>query len=318
MRSIAPRWLVAVAIAGAATLLIPGLAAAETAVLETPASAQPTAPAGEVVPAADPLGTTDPLAPVDGAPAAGDEITAPVDEAPVAAPAPPPAATPEEAAAPVPGTEATPTPAPAPGEVIQLPAAQQPLPNDPDVPLSPGALPPLDRVAAAVATPTVSLPPTAPDQPGSPAVAAKPDAPAAAPEPPRGETIPDFVTTILAQGDVARAEISAVAAASAAATAANIRFGDDDSGDGAGAAFAPRFVAPIGTAPTGSSLLAVLAGYVLPGSGGAPASTIVLFIVLGLILGLTYGAFPQMTERLALGNLMGASRGHGLAVRRPG
>ncbi len=75
---------------------------------------------------------------------------------------------------------------------------------------------------------------------------------------------------------------------------------------------------PVGAAPTGSSLLAVLAGYVLPGSGGAPASTIVLFIVLGLILGLTYGAFPQMTERLALGNLMGASRGHGLAVRRPG
>ena len=82
--------------------------------------------------------------------------------------------------------------------------------------------------------------------------------------------------------------------------------------------FAPSFVAPIGAAPSGSSLLAVLAGYVLPGSGGAPASTIILLIVLGTILGVTYGAFPQMTERLAAGRLLGASAGHALAVRRPG
>ena len=42
------------------------------------------------------------------------------------------------------------------------------------------------------------------------------------------------------------------------------------------------------------------------------------WIVLGTILGVTYGAFPQMTERLAAGRLLGASAGHALAVRRPG
>ena len=62
----------------------------------------------------------------------------------------------------------------------------------------------------------------------------------------------------------------------------------------------------------------MLAGYVLPGGSGAPPSTLVLFIVLGLILGVTYAACSQLTERLSLGGLLGASTGHRLAVRRPG
>ena len=81
---------------------------------------------------------------------------------------------------------------------------------------------------------------------------------------------------------------------------------------------APRLVAPPGAAPAGSSLLSVLAGYVLPGVSGPPASTLVLFIVVGLILGVSYAACPQLSERLAPGNLLGASTGHRLAVRRPG
>ena len=92
------------------------------------------------------------------------------------------------------------------------------------------------------------------------------------------------------------------------------RSGDDafDSGYGVSAGGRWSF------APAGSSLLAVLAGYVLPGGGGAPASTLVLFIVLGLILGIGYAARPQISERVALGRLLGAATGHGLAVCRPG
>ena len=80
----------------------------------------------------------------------------------------------------------------------------------------------------------------------------------------------------------------------------------------------PELVAPIGSAPSGSSLLAVLAGYVLPGSSGPPASTLVMLIVIGLILGVGYAARPQLTEALASQRLLGASSGHGMAVRRPG
>ena len=62
----------------------------------------------------------------------------------------------------------------------------------------------------------------------------------------------------------------------------------------------------------------MLAGYVLPGSSGPPASTLVLLIVIGLILGVGYAARPQLTEAVASADLLGASSGHGLAVRRPG
>ena len=78
-----------------------------------------------------------------------------------------------------------------------------------------------------------------------------------------------------------------------------------------------RVVAPAGSPAAGSSLLAVLASYVLPG-GGAPSSTLVLFIVLGLVLGVSYAACPTLSERLASSGLLGASVGHRLAVCRPG
>lgn len=55
----------------------------------------------------------------------------------------------------------------------------------------------------------------------------------------------------------------------------------------------------------------------LPG-GGAPASTLVLFIVVGLILGIGLAGAPRGFERLALSRLLGASDGHSLAVPRPG
>jgi hypothetical protein len=318
MRSIAPRWLVAVAIAGAAALLVPALAAGQTAVSDAPASELPATPPGEVTPVTETPAPTDPVAetpatpPAEG-PAAGDEVTAPVDELPGEAPAPPPAQTPE-GAAPSPGSEATPTPTPVPGDVIELPTAGT-LPHTPDLPV-PAPTPPGERLAAAVAAPALSIAPAAPDAPaaaGPMAVPSTPDAPAPtkAAAAPKASDI--FLTTSL--GSVDTTTELAVPEASVPVAPGP---GDGFAPNPPSVEIAPTFVAPIGAAPSGSSLLAVLAGYVLPGGGGAPASTIVLLIVLGLILGVTYGAFPQMTERLAAGRLLGASAGHGLAVRRPG
>ena len=161
----------------------------------------------------------------------------------------------------------------------------------------------------------MSIAPTAPDVPaaaGRAAVPSAPDAPA-----PKKDAAPS-AGTIFAAASLGKADTDPelnVAPVSAPSVTGAV---DDFAPAAPSVEIAPSFVAPIGAAPSGSSLLAVLAGYVLPGSGGAPASTIVLLIVLGLILGVTYGAFPQMTERLAAGRLLGASAGHGLAVRRPG
>ena len=74
----------------------------------------------------------------------------------------------------------------------------------------------------------------------------------------------------------------------------------------------------MGGIQSGSSLLAALAGYVLPGVAGPPATSIIMFILVGLIVGLARAPRPQLSERLHLGGLLGARSGHGLAVRRPG
>ena len=63
------------------------------------------------------------------------------------------------------------------------------------------------------------------------------------------------------------------------------------------ALFSESVAAPIGTVGSGSSLLAVLAGYVLPGVGGPPASTMVMFILVGLIVAIARALRPQLSER---------------------
>jgi len=80
---------------------------------------------------------------------------------------------------------------------------------------------------------------------------------------------------------------------------------------------APQLVSPAGPAPA-QSLLAVLASYILPGTGPVPAGTIFLLVMLGVIL-LAAGA-PRLggSERIWLSGLVGPGSGHGLAVRRPG
>ena len=74
-----------------------------------------------------------------------------------------------------------------------------------------------------------------------------------------------------------------------------------------------------GPAPVGSSLLAVLASYVLPGGGSLPIqSTLFLFVQLAVILAFALAPRPGSGERLVLWGLLRSQPGHRLAVRRPG
>jgi hypothetical protein len=77
--------------------------------------------------------------------------------------------------------------------------------------------------------------------------------------------------------------------------------------------------APFGSAPAGSSLLAVLASYVLPGGGPLPASTTLLLLLqLAVILAALVAPRPRLFERVVASGLMGHRPGHRLAVCRPG
>jgi hypothetical protein len=80
---------------------------------------------------------------------------------------------------------------------------------------------------------------------------------------------------------------------------------------------APQLASPTGPAPS-QSILAVLAAYILPGSGPVPASTIVLLVMLGVILAAVRAPAPGGSQRIWLSCLLGPRVGHGLAVRRPG
>jgi hypothetical protein len=80
---------------------------------------------------------------------------------------------------------------------------------------------------------------------------------------------------------------------------------------------APQLVSPAGPAPA-QSLLAVLASYILPGSGPVPAGTIFLLVMLGVLLLAAFAPRPAGSERIWLSGLLGPRSGHGLAVRRPG
>jgi len=80
---------------------------------------------------------------------------------------------------------------------------------------------------------------------------------------------------------------------------------------------APQLVSPSGPAPA-QSLLAVLASYILPGSGPVPAGTIFLLVMVGVLLVAAYAPRLAGSERIWLSGLLGPRSGHGLAVRRPG
>ena len=65
---------------------------------------------------------------------------------------------------------------------------------------------------------------------------------------------------------------------------------------------APQLVSPAGPAPA-QSLLAVLASYILPGSGPVPAGTVFLLVMLGVILLAAYAPRPGGSERIWLSGL---------------
>ena len=328
-------WLRTILVGVLMALLVPALAMAEPVIEQEPVAAEAAAapPAAEPTPeapAADPTTPADTTAPTDTTTPA--DTTAPAD---TTTPAPPPSttgpATPPTLVELQPGAATPPT---------TTPATSAPV--TPSTPLSPEVVPP-------------ALP-TAPDTPRAeapkPVVAPVPDQSTEAL--PTAQRAP--LTVTLGSGpDVTRAAAAAAAvkgrhdgtdAESGAVLAADsiqgagftnpislerpdqiaapptrraegpATFEAPDQGENP---FGAHLEAQGGPAPVGSSLLAVLASYVLPGSGSLPLqSTLFLFVQLAVILAFALAPRPGTGERLVLWGLLRSQAGHRLAVRRPG
>lgn len=307
------RLLLLAVIVTVGALLVPGLATADpAAVADEVVTTAPAAPAD----AAEP-----PATPVDEAPATPVEEQ-PTTEAPTSeAPAPPPAT--GETPPPT-ETESTPTPAPAPAIVEAAPPPASALPTTPDAPkpvVEPDKLPvallPVVRTAptaVTVATAVVAdVNASVPDAPSVvvKAVAADTAPPPLAPRVERTTTLRQEIFTL--NPEQSRSPVAPVGATTIE-RGPGMPFGEESGS----AIFSESVAAPIGAVGSGSSLLAVLAGYVLPGVGGPPASTLVMFILVGLIVAIARAPRPQLSERAHDGTLLGAACGHGLAVCRPG
>jgi len=303
---------------GAAGLLLmlalPGLATADPAVAEAPVAA--VTPTVEAAPA----DTADqPAPPADEAtPPAADqpaEPAAPVtDDGAGAAPAPPPSET-------TPITEPVSdgsTPAPQPVEVAPTPSTGSALPAQPDAPTVPADARPTTAVLAATtwdapdAPQTVTLP-SGPEATVGPVVAAtEPDPAPVTADPSRAvppPAAPDLsVFAFDASGPIAQPITTPRQAAP---------MGFTQTAEPPEGLPVAELVAPQNAAP-GSSLLAVLASYILPGSGPVPPSAMMMLVLLGLVLAAVFAPRPAGSERIWLSGLLGPSTGHGLAVRRPG
>jgi hypothetical protein len=213
-----------------------------------------------------------------------------------------------------------------PAETPLIPEVVPTLPVTPDAPvLVTPVKPPLlpDKPAAVTLLPDAALPgppdrvaATAPDPPAAAVAAAALQAAAPQAAPPAGPPLTGALASA-ALGALEEAAPAAPAAAPAQAT---------PPADLAGLTpaeshpFAPRLSAPAGPAPAGSSLLAVLASYVLPGGGPVPASTTLLLLIqLAVILAaLASGPRPWRTEALVAHGLVAARPGCSLALSRPG
>jgi hypothetical protein len=301
-------------------LALPGLAWADTAVAEPPTTAA--APTGETTPAGT---TTTPPAADQSTPPATDEATptqpatptddgttTPTDDGAGAAPAPPPSES-----APVvtdPASDGS-TPAPQPVEAVPTPTIT-PLPVPPDTPVVTPDPRPATAISASTwsaATPqqaTVTLP-TGPEDQVTPAVAATaPDAapPAKHPVAPAAPA-PDLEHFTLDPSGPAVQQITAPARPDPVAFGHEAQPPEN---------LTVELVTPQVAAPAGSSLLAVLASYILPGSGPVPPATFMMLVLLGLILAVAYAPRPGGSERIWLSGLLGPGSGHDPAVRRPG
>ena len=327
-------WLRTMLVGVVLALLVPALAMAETTVAQEPATAEAAAApaAAEPTPEAP---AADPATPVDTT-APGD-TTAPAD---TATPAPPPSTGTSPVSPPTlvelqPGTAATTTP------TTTAPAASAPVaPSVPTVPEAlPAALPTAPDAPRAEAPKPIAAPvpdqstealPTAQSASLAVALGSGPDASGAA------------AAAAAAKND--RDLRSNAAAAAAAKSIQSAGFSspislerpvssviapptrrDESRADFGQAAerqdnpFQVRLEAQGGPAPVGSSLLAVLASYVLPGGGSLPIqSTLFLFVQLAVILAFALAPRPGSGERLVLWGLLRSQPGHRLAVRRPG
>jgi len=323
---------------------------------ETTGSTEPPAPEQTAAPADEPAPTTTGPAPPPGFQPAPELAPTPATEAPaptppVATPAPQPVPAPTPQPAPPPSSGPAPvTPAPPLIEELPLPV----LPIAPPLaellpvvaPLLPELTPalptipdvPRDRAAAVPVVPDVV----------SPATDAVDRSIALPVAPPANPRVADAVPTSVLGGPAKPVLVTPAGAADpsgplADKTIESAGFYDPISlkrSNEIASAPSPRvqgtaaFGAPTqpgpspfdmhleaqgGPAPVGSSLLAVLASYVLPGSGSLPLqSTLFLFVQLAVILAFALAPRPGQGERLVLWGLLRSQAGHRLAVRRPG
>jgi len=302
--------LVAIALGLLALLVVPAMASAQTAAPAASPAAQEESPT-----AGEPAGAEE-----QGAATEADSTGTPSDEA--AEPAPPPAATePEPSPAPAPAPAGDPQPtapltaggpdAAATPSSETAPETSQPivLPAVPNLPDSTRATAP-DRFEAALpaapATPALApvAPPTSP--PDAPAATGRGAAdPAAARPPPQPRS-----RLVEALGGVDRPAPDALAIGREIGPGAAGAEPD-------GANPFDTLAAPGGPAPAGSSLLAVLASYVLPGSG-LPSTTLLLFIQLAVILAAFYAPRSGLGERIHALSQLGPRLGYRTVLARPG
>ncbi len=235
--------------------------------------------------------------------------TGPVAESPTAPPAPPedvPVATT------IPELPALPDAPPARGDVVLGPVvlasaeAAAALRAIPPIPVKIAGGPPASRRTVDVST--LGAPTAPPSAAGAPAIAPPPgvrlDAPP--PEPSRSEFSPALS---LEPSSAQPASTSRAAAAAAPGAPAQQPLGHNPF---------DTISAPGGPAPDSSSLLAVLASYVIPGGGAMPGSTLLLLVQLAVILAVFYAPRLGIGERvLALGRL-GPRFGYRTVLARPG
>lgn len=305
-------------------LLVPSLAAgqAEAPVAEPPPIADaPPPPADEPAPVPADEAPPPEQAPAEE-PAPAEPVPPPTSEQP--APAPAPVEPEQPAPSPVPVDEG-PAPAPAPAEETPLPTTVPVLPVSPDslkgkgeAVLGPvvvaGGGDPLKTVPTLVAAKTLGGPSAPPDPVSLTALGRPADPPSAS-----GAAADDAGPAPPAPGRVEAA--LALLEPSAPITAPTRRDAAPGalSGGGDGTSAFDQLVSPLGPAPAGaSSLLAVLASYVLPGGGALPTSILILFVQLAVILAAF--AAPRLRPgelALALGRL-GPRSGYRTVLARPG
>ncbi|MGE3235351.1 MAG: hypothetical protein AB7O78_16720, partial [Thermoleophilia bacterium] len=294
-------WLGALLAALLVAMLAPALARADegtaggTAVAEQPADTASDTTATTSDAPADTSAPADEATPADGAAApegsAATDPAAPPSEGTTAeAPAPSPTAPPSAGEVDLPGIallpagELAPTEAPSPpGEALATTAPSLPemvpLIAAPEAPRATRVVPAVDVPAALPDGPTGALVPTRAGQAvtvGAGVLGGPPDLRTAAPVTAATHAAADGAATIVVAAMPLRAGafpldpgVTASGGRERALGPATTAFG---AGDATAQIAAPRLVAPGGPAPS-QSLLAVLASYILPGSGPVPAGT---------------------------------------------